>query len=175
MKDIFEAIRSRSSTRGYTDEKLTAEELEAILCAGLEAPTAANRQEIRFTVLSKDSPALKLVREAFEEGLEKAPENSFYYGAPTVIILSAPAAFPWSPVDAGIAVQNMALAAEGLGLGSLIIGCIRRCMEGERADELAKALRFEDGFSYQVAIAVGHKAKEKAPHTYQKDAQVTFL
>ena len=175
MKDVFEAIRSRSSTRGYTDEKLTAEELEAILRAGLEAPTAANRQEIRFTVLSKDSPALKLVREAFEEELEKTPENSFYYGAPTVVILSAPAAFPWSPVDAGIAVQNMALAAEGLGLGSLIIGCIRRCMEGKRAEELAKALRFEDGFVYQVAIAVGHKATEKAPHTYRRDDQVTIL
>ena len=175
MKDIFETIRSRSSTRGYTDEKLTAEELDAILRAGLEAPTAANRQEIRFTVLSKDSPALKAVRDAFEEGLEKVPENSFYYDAPTVVILSAPAAFPWSAVDAGIAVQNMALAAEGLGLGSLIIGCIRRCMEGPRARELAQALRFEDGFVYQVAIALGHKATEKAPHTYQWDAQVTRL
>ena len=148
--------------------------MEAILRRS-GSPAAANRQGIRFTVLSKDSPALKLIREAFEEGLEKTPEKSFYYDAPAVVIPGAPAAFAWSPVDAGIAVQNMALAAEGLGLGSLIIGCIRRCMEGPRAEELAKALRFEDGFSYQVAVAVGHKATEKAPHTYQRDAQVTIL
>ncbi len=175
MKDVFEAIRSRSSTRGYTGEKLTRDELEAVLRAGLEAPTAANRQEIRFTVLSGDSPELKLIRDAFEEGLERAPEHNFYYDAPTVIILSAPSGFVWSAVDAGIAVQNMALAAEGLGLGSLIIGCIRRCMEGERAAEIAKALRFEDGFVYQVAIALGHKGTKKAPHTYNMDAQVTCL
>ena len=144
--------------------------MEAILRRS-GSPAAANRQGIRFTVLSKDSPALKLIREAFE----KPPEKSFCYDAPAVVIPGAPAAFAWSPVDAGIAVQNMALAAEGLGLGSLIIGCIRRCMEGPRAEELAKALRFEDGFSYQVAVAVGHKATEKAPHTYQRDAQVTIL
>ncbi len=175
MKDVLEAIRTRSSTRGYTAEALTKEELECILRAGLEAPTAANRQEIRFTVLSEDSPALKLIRKYFEEGLERAPAHSFYYDAPTVILLSAPKDFPWSAVDAGIAVQNMALAAEGLGLGSLIIGCIRRTMEGEHAAELAEALHFEEGFVYQVAIALGHKAVEKAPHTYDRDAQVTCL
>ena len=175
MKNVLDAISTRFSTRGYTDEKLTREEIDALVRAGLEAPTAANRQEIRFTVLSGDSPALKTVRDAFEQSLGRQPDNSFYYDAPTVIILSGPADFAWTPVDAGIAVQNIALAAEGLGLGSLIIGCIRGVMTGERAGELAKALRFEEGFVFQVAIAVGHGAAEKAPHTYQKDSQVTFL
>ena len=175
MKDVSEAIRTRSSTRGYTQEKLTPDELDAILRAGLEAPTAANRQEIRFTVLSSDSPALKTLRDAFEKSLPKTPEHCFYYDAPTLIILSGPADFPWSPVDAGIAVENMSLAAEGLGLGSLIIGCIRGVMTGEHARELNEALGFEEGFVYQVAIAVGHKAVEKAPHAYDRDAQVKFL
>ena len=175
MKEVLEAIRDRCSTRGYTGEKLTGEEIAAILRAGLEAPTAANRQEIRFKVLSEDSPALKTLRNVFEGSLPKAPEHSFYYDAPTLIVLSAPADFPWSPVDAGIAVQSMALAAEGLGLGSLIIGCIRGVMTGEHAKELAGALGFAEGFVFQVAIAVGHKAVEKAPHTYDRDAQVSFL
>ncbi len=175
MKDVIEAIRTRSSTRGYTDEPLTAEELEAVLRAGLQAPTAANRQEIRFTVLSGESPALKKLREVFESSLPRTPEHSFYYDAPTLIILSAPDSFVWGEVDAGIAVQNMALAAEGLGLGSLIIGCIRGVMTGEHAAELAQALQFEEGFAFRVAIALGRKAVEKAPHTYSRESQVTVL
>ena len=58
MSDVMEVIKTRSSTRGYTTELLTQEELDALLHAGLQAPTAANRQEIHFTVLKGDNPIL---------------------------------------------------------------------------------------------------------------------
>ena len=51
MSTVFDAIKSRSSTRGYTDEKLTEDEIKKIVLAGLHAPTATNRQEIRFSVV----------------------------------------------------------------------------------------------------------------------------
>lgn len=51
MSNVIEAIKKRSSTRGYTAEALTDAQLQALLHAGLQAPTAANKQEIHFTVL----------------------------------------------------------------------------------------------------------------------------
>ncbi|MBO4888629.1 MAG: hypothetical protein J5589_10005 [Firmicutes bacterium] len=36
MKETLAAIKDRFSTRGYTDEKLTKEELDIILTAGLQ-------------------------------------------------------------------------------------------------------------------------------------------
>ena len=51
MNHTLETIEKRSSTRGYTPEALSDTELEALLRAGLQAPTATNRQEIHFTVL----------------------------------------------------------------------------------------------------------------------------
>ena len=54
--------------------------------------------------------------------------NNFYYNAPTVLILSADKDFKWSKLDAGIAAQNIALAAQSMGLGSLIIGIIDDAM-----------------------------------------------
>ncbi len=51
MQDVMTTIEKRSSTRGYTEEPLTETELNALLQAGLQAPTAANKQEIHFTVL----------------------------------------------------------------------------------------------------------------------------
>ena len=130
MKDAIQTIRERSSTRGYTSEPLTGEELDAILAAGLQSPTAANRQEIHFTVLDGGSAVLTELQDDLTQGRE-TPHN-FYYEAPTVIMLSGQEDFHWSGVDAGIAVQSMALAAEALGLGSLIIGCIRDIMTGEK-------------------------------------------
>lgn len=170
---VFEAIEKRSSTRGYTGEKLTGEELDCLIKAGLQAPTATNRQEVHFSVVSGDDPILAEIED--EKNAGKTPASNFYYGAPTVIILSGETAFSWTPVDAGIAVQNIALAAEGLGLGSVIIGCIKLAMQGEKKERFAKALGFPEGYEYQIAIAVGHKAAGKVPHTYDESKSVTIV
>lgn len=173
MTDVLKAINERFSTRGYTDDKLTKEEIETLVKAGLQAPTAANRQEIHITVIEKGNPVLKEIEDAKNAG-KTAPAN-FYYDAPVVMILSGDSNFYWSPVDAGIAVENMALAAEGLGLGSLIIGCIKDALRGEKKDYFAKALKYPEGYQYEIAIAFGHKATSKEPHTYDWDSHVTML
>lgn len=176
MNKVLEAIRERSSTRGYTPEPLTEEELDILLQAGLQAPTAANRQEIHFTLLSGSHPLLQEL-EAEKNRLRQitAPAHNFYYEAPTVVIISADSTYKWGSLDAGIAVENMALAAQSLGLGSLIIGCILDAMQGEKKAHFAEALKFPPAYEYKIAIALGHKAVTKEPHTYDAKAQVTRL
>ena len=176
MNAVLNAIERRSSTRGYTEEKLTEEELEALIAAGLQAPTAANKQEIHISVIDGANPILAEIENEKNElaGLKNLPHN-FYYEAPVVIILSGDASFKWSPVDAGIAVENIALAAEGLGLGSLIIGCIRDALLGDKKDYFANALKFPEGYEYEVAVAVGRKAASKEPHKYDKAKNVSFV
>ena len=176
MSNVIEVIKERSSTRGYTSEPLTDAELQTLIHAGLQAPTAANKQEIHFTVLKGDNPILtELEEEKNRLRNITALEHNFYYEAPVVVILSADSSYKWSPLDAGIAVENMALAAEDLGLGNLIIGCIFDAMRGEKKEYFSKALKFPDNYEYEIAIAFGHKAVNKEPHTYNADAQVTYL
>ncbi len=174
MKEVLAAIKDRFSTRGYTDENLSKEELDLILTAGLQAPTAANRQEIHFTVIEKGNPILDELQTELLKGRPNAGK-SFYYGAPILIMLSGPENFFWSACDAGIAVQNMALAAESLGLGSVILGCIRDAMTGEKKAYFNEAFKIPEGNVYQVAIAVGHKDFTKEPHTYSEEKNVTRL
>ncbi len=173
MNDILKAIERRSSTRGYTDQKPTKEELDILLNAGLMAPTAANRQEIHISVLDGSSPILAEIEAERMKGAA-APHN-FYYEAPVVMILSGDTSLYWSAVDAGIAVENICLAAEGLGLGSLIIGCIRDALSGEKKEYFAKALKFPEGYAYQVAVAVGTKAVTKEPHTYDREKNISWV
>ncbi|MCR5102827.1 MAG: nitroreductase family protein [Butyrivibrio sp.] len=176
MSSVKEAITTRSSTRGYTDEKLTEEELNLLLEAGLKAPTAANKQEIHFTVVKGDNKILSELENHKNSlrGITNATHN-FYYEAPTIIFLSGDEANKWSALDAGIAVENMALMAEELGLGNLIIGCIYDAMRGEKRAYYDKALGFPEGYIFEIAIAVGHKAVEKVPHTYDADKQINYI
>ena len=176
MANVLDAIKQRSSTRGYTEEALTPEQLQAVLNAGLQAPTATNRQEIHFTVLKGDAAVLKELEEEKNQlrGITNATMN-FYYGAPVVILLSAEDGFKWSALDAGIAVENMALAAEELGLGNLIIGCIYDALRGDKREYFEKELKFPENYHFEIALALGHKAVTKEPHTYDAARQVTIL
>lgn len=61
--NIAEATRRRSSTRGYTSQSLSEGEVKSLIRAGLQAPTATNRQEIHFTVLRDGNPILKEIED----------------------------------------------------------------------------------------------------------------
>ena len=102
------------------------------------------------------------------------PINS-YYNAPTVIFISSDKNMVWGKLDAGIAVENIALAAQSMGLGSLIVGSVKAAMEGEKKETFAKALGFPENYEYAVVIAVGHKNMEKVPHTYDEAKSVTYI
>ncbi len=171
---VYEAIKKRFSTRGYTDEKLTEAELSQVIDAGLAAPTAANRQELHFTVIAGDNQVLQEIEDEKNKTRGPAAKN-FYFDAPTVIIISGDESFSWSDLDAGIATQNIVLAAEDLGLGSLIIGCIKDAMLGEKKAYFNEKLGIPEGYGYKIAIALGHTALAKEPHTYDAAKQVTCL
>ena len=176
MNEVLNTIEKRSSIRGYTDQPLTKDELEMLIKAGLQAPTATNRQEIYITVVDGTNPILAEIEA--EKNAQRDivdPPHNFYYEAPTVLLLSAERAFKWSKIDAGIAVENISLAAESLGLGSLIIGCIKDALSGEKRDYFAKALKFPEGYDFEIAIALGHKAVNKVPHEYDMEKQVCFI
>lgn len=173
MANFNEIIDNRCSVRGYSAEKLTANEIKTLVEFGLKAPTARNEQELHFTVLDTDHPLAAEIGAAIGiPAFDKNPK-AYLYGAPTFIIISGQDAFPWSAVDAGIAVQNMHLGAASMGLGSVIIGIIAGAMNGEKKEYFAKALNFPEGYSYQVALAVGHPTTSKAPHEFDYDALVS--
>lgn len=173
---VLSTIKQRSSVRAYNTEQLTQSELDIILKAGLMAPTGMNRQEIHFTVVKGDNPVLAELDEEKRQlrGQEKQPHN-FYYEAPVLIFLSAEDEFKWNKVDSGIAVENMALAAESLGLGTLIIGCVYDALHGEKQGYFSEKLQIPQGYSFQIAIAVGHKMDNKTPHEYDYEKQVTII
>ena len=176
MNETLNVIAKRSSTRSYTAEKLTKEELDILVKAGLQAPTATNRREIHITVANGNDPLLAEIEVEKTRiiGAQARPGN-FYYDAPTVMFLSAEKDFRFSTLDAGIAVENIALAAEALGLGNVIIGVIKPALLGEKRAYFAEKLQIPEGYDFEIAIAVGHKAAGKEPHQYDLEKDVSYI
>lgn len=160
MADALKTIIERSSIRAYKDEPLTMEEVDLLIKTGLLAPTAANRQEIFIVAVKTEASVVKEIQELLNPGAE----NTFYYDAPELFLLYGKNEFKWSACDAGIAVENMHLAAKAMGLGSVIIGCIDNIMHGEKSSCLNQALKVPEGYGFEVALAVGRPDTDKEPH-----------
>ncbi|MBR1585469.1 MAG: nitroreductase family protein [Clostridia bacterium] len=167
-------ISSRRSHRAYTAAPLTQEQQDAILRAAVEAPSAVNRQLWHFSVVTNQALLDEINAATRENVMKRAPEQRsprfadsqfhVFYHAPTVIFLSAQPGSVYAPIDCGIAVENIALAAESLGLGSVILGMPREAFQTERADALRRALQFPEGYDFVIAIAVGVPADTKDAH-----------
>jgi len=161
MNGILTAIEQRRSIRAYEDRQIAQEELEALLRAATQAPSASNSQPWHFSVVQNAA----LLGEIEAEARRVAGRNvSIFFSAPTVIFLSADPSGRYGAMDCGIAVENIALAAVGLGLGSVILGRPRDAFGGERKDEFKQTLKFPQGYEFMIAIAVGYPAATKEAH-----------
>lgn len=173
MSDFLEVIRTRSSIRAYQETTLSQKQIEQLVEAALSAPTAANRQEFHVSVVKKGNSILDEIEDTKNKG--NSVPNNFYYDAPLVLFISADKNFGWSELDAGIVVENVHLAAHSLGLGSLIIGCIKDALTQEKESYFAKKLDFPENYEFKIAIAAGYPATTKEPHSYDAKRQVTYL
>ena len=97
------------------------------------------------------------------------PGFQIFYHAPTVIFLFGEKDFSWTQVDCGIAVENMALAAEGLGVGSVILGLPMPAFKGEKANELRARLECPEGYDFVIALALGYASDTKEPHDLREE------
>ena len=182
--ETLSLILSRRSHRAYADTPLTKEQTEAILQAALASPSAVNRQPWHFTVVTNQALLDEINRAVWERMMLKNPERRsprfanpdfhVFYHAPTVIFLSGMPDNHYTHIDCGIAVENIALAAESLGLGSVILGMPKDAFAGEKADAFRKALRFPEGWDFVIAIAIGVPADTKDAHPVKED-RISFV
>jgi nitroreductase len=141
--ELFEAIKSRRSIRKYKTDFVDDKKIDAILEAGRWAPSWSNTQCWRFIVVRDSKMKAKLTESLLRFKLPdkeiENPATNMLKNVPAVIVVcarmgtsgTAPGAGSgpfftdkgdWFMFDTALAVQNMVLAAHGLGLGTVIIG-----------------------------------------------------
>lgn len=184
MNDTIRSILDRRSIRAYKPEAVTDEQLALLRECAVASPTAMNAQSWHFTfVTDRDMIADvdRAVMDALEAGGDSAAcerirsrGGAVFYNAPLAIFISCDKDSRWGEVDAGIAVENLALAAHSMGLGSVIIGLCAAAFKGPEADRLSKMLRFPDNHRFAIAIAIGNPDTSKEAHPVQ-DGRVDVI
>jgi nitroreductase len=173
--NTIEAIAKRRSIRKYTGEPLAETELQAILQAAQQAPSGKNRQPWKLVVVQSDKrPEMiqvmrtgiaKTKARGYDTGSAEWSANFMEQAQATVFLFNPLGIPPWKAhtvdqmfddvVDIqsiGAAIQNMLLAAEDLGIGSLWI-CDVFSAYAELQDWLG-----EPG-EMIAAVAFGHPAE----------------
>ena len=168
---VLDAIAERRSIRAYKPEQITKEQLDAILAAAQQSPSARNSQPWHFTVV-QDAAIIGEVNDEANKILGRT--DDIFYAAPTAIFISCDAAARWSRFDCGISTQSIAVAAHALGLGSVILGLPDAAFTGPRGDYFGKLLKFPEGYSFAVAIAIGIPNTTKDAHPIEPD-RVSYI
>lgn len=177
MNETLHLIASRRSHRAYQNQQITPAQQRALLDAAVQSPSAVNRQPWRFTLVQNQELLDEINHACVENARTKGnvsprfsePGYHVFYHAPTVIFISADHTLGnhYAHIDCGIAVQNIALAAESMGLGSVILGMPREAFQSVHGDEIRQKLAFPENHDFVIAIAVGTPADIKDAHVVE--------
>jgi nitroreductase len=158
-KDTVSVIHSRKSVRSYTGEPVSKDELEALLKAGMAAPTARNARPWKFIVVT-DAQTLRKLAEGlpYTKMIVKAKSCIVVCGDMNRTLSGAERDF-WVQ-DCSAATENILLAAEAMGLGAVWSGMYPLT---ERVEHVRKVLGIPGTFIPLNVIAVGHPAGTDRP------------
>ena len=153
--DIIEVIKKRRSIRAYLDRPVEPEKMERLLEAARLAPSASNRQEWRFVVVTDAARRTALIK--------AAGDQEFVGQAPVVIAACAETdghvmrcGQPCYPIDVAIAVDHLTLQAVAEGLGTCWIGAFYE-------DQAKQILDIPDEIRVVELLTVGYPAKAPSP------------
>ncbi|WP_239256954.1 oxygen-insensitive NADPH nitroreductase [Listeria ilorinensis] len=171
MNDTIEQLLSHYSVRAFTDQALSGEEIRLLVKAAQSASTSKFIQAYSIigvsdpekrAILAEISGNAEYVRTTgqffvFVSDLARSKQIAEAQGGPTE---SLDTIEKWlvSVVDATLAAQNMAVAAESMGLGICFIGGIRNDIK--RVTEL---LEIPDHAMPLFGLTVGHPKQLSAP------------
>lgn len=117
--DFFKLAKQRCTTRGFTGQRISDQELELILSVGRVAPTACNRQPQKIIVVQQS------------ENIAKVQKAYKTFGSQCVLIVCRDRrnelVRPYDnkcsgDLDIGIICDHMMLAARELNIGSVMVG-----------------------------------------------------
>ena len=183
--NTLEAIAARRSIRKFKDKPIPEEAIQAILTAGTQAPSGRNRQPWRFVAVKGEKCAemVRVMREGMarftERGSSERTADIMEQAPVTVFIFNPHGLHPWltrsieqmfmdvvNIQSIGAAIQNMVLAAQDLGIGSLWI-----CDVFEAYEELREWLGEESQMI--AAVSFGYADERPGARSRKPVSEVT--
>jgi nitroreductase len=126
---VHEAIRKRRSIRRFKNKKIPYKILEKLVDFARLAPSGSNLQPLEYIIVDRKDlvgeifKILKWAGYIYPKGNPPEGEEPRAY---IVVLVNKEIREKGYEHDSGLAIENICLAAEGMGLGSCIIGSIDR-------------------------------------------------
>lgn len=119
--ETIEAIMTRRSIRAFASQPVSEEQLEILLAAAMNAPSAGDGRPWHF-VVTTDRARLDALADAVDAG------NPMFRQAQAAILICLDESLEkfkgFAPQDCSCAAQNLQLAAHDLGLGTVWVAVI---------------------------------------------------
>jgi nitroreductase len=174
VNDTIKSIMKRSSIRKFKKDKLSETQIDILMKAALAAPSAANTQPWNFSFV-EDTKLITdledyLVELAMNSGDEiainrlKSRNNKVIFDAPLLVIVSSPLKGHFDMLDCGISIENIVIAAESMGLSSVILGGMRVAFMGDKKSFYKDLFCIPKENEFVGAIAIGHADITANPH-----------
>ena len=174
--EVMEAIAARRSIRKYKPDPIDDKTLGMVLEAARLAPSWANTQCWRFIVV-RDNKIKAQLASALSEGNTATPAIS---SAPVVIVACAELGKSgckdevartdkgdWFMFDVALAMQNLVLAAQSLGLGTVHVGLFD-------AEKAAGILEVPEGFCVVEMTPLGYPDQVREPRPRKELSEIVF-
>ena len=160
MNEALENLITRRSIKKYDPERqVTDGELDAVLEAGLYAPSGMNRQgAVMVAVRDKETRDLLSKLNAAVMGAEGDP----FYGAPCVVVVLVEPS-PTAIEDASLVLGNLMNAAHAIGLGSCWIHRAKQVFESPEGKALLKKWGLPENLVGVGHCVLGAAAEEREP------------
>jgi nitroreductase len=155
MDKRLNMIFARRSIRAYTEEPVSEQDIQSLLEAGMAAPSGSNRKPWHFVVV-RDRETLQALARAHPFG------KMIGLAGVGIAVCGDPGISDWWVQDCTAATENILIAAVGLGLGGVWVGCHGR-------PEREKAIRDVLGIPQRIGVlsllSIGHPAERKEART----------
>jgi nitroreductase len=147
--ELLEGLQTRRSIRTYTDQLITREQLHEIIRLGTMAPSGQNNQPWRFATIQNKETIQKLaLLTKYSHIIGKA--------AACIAVFIDKTAMYHEVKDhqsMGACIQNLLLAAHGMGLGAVWLGEILKS-----AKEVRELCGLSNDMELMAVVALGHPA-----------------
>lgn len=174
---VIENIMARRSVRAYKEQAVPRELLEQVVECGINAPNAMNAQQWEVRVVESKAWIDKAT-EAYKQSVKGTPaekmvtEPSFknmFRNAPAVIFIGHKPS-KYTAVDCGLMAENMMLAAQSLGLGTVCMASPVMFLTQAAGAEFLSSLSFSEGYEPLICIGIGYA--DEAPAAKPRNKEV---
>ena len=164
LMDLLDQMKHRRSVRSYTGQPSVEEALKKVLQAGLLSASSRSIRPWEFVVV-RDRKMLQVLSEC-RIGSAKMLQHA---DCAIVVFADAEKSDVWVE-DCSIAMANMHLMADALGLGSCWIqGRLREAPDGRSTEEYVQsALHVPTHYRLEAILSLGMPETHPAPHRIEE-------